>query len=388
MNLALRDFRAKGFRSLRAVNYPLSNLDVFVGANGVGKTNLYRGLELLRAAAMNDLGRLLAEEGMSEALWAGARKRRAPVQIVLSIGLVAPEQAHVRYEYEIAVGLPPPPPWNTTASFDLEPQIKAESLVLLTGGRRTRLLERKGRAVMARDEDRGWSKVDIDLLDSETVLGRLEDSARFAELDLVRRTLLAWRFYHQVRTDAGSPLRRPCVAVATPALASDGSNLAAVFATLAHVRQDTLELDSAVEAAFPGAQLVVPSPGRNASFAMVFPEFPQRQFAAAELSDGTLRFLALAGALLAYRLPPFIALNEPEASLHPDLMEPLAGMIVKAAERSQVWLVTHSERLAEAVAALGGAKVRMVMKKDGATMIEGLKPWGEFADDALEDDDE
>ena len=238
---------------------------------------------------------------------------------------------------------------------------------------------------MARTEDRGWDKVDIDLLESETVLGRLEDSARFSELDLVRRTLLAWRFYHQVRTDADSHLRRPCVAVATPSLASDGSNLAAVFATLAHVRQDTTELDSAVQAAFLGARLVMPKPGRDASFAMIFPEFPQRQFAAAELSDGTLRFLALAGALLAYRLPPFIALNEPEASLHPNLMEPLAGMVVNAAKRSQVWLVTHSERLAQAVTAAGGAKVRTVVKTDGATTIESLKAWGEFEDEADED---
>jgi predicted ATPase len=363
----------------------MSNLDVFVGANGVGKSNLYRGLELLQAAAMNDIGRVLAEEGMAQALWAGARQRKAPAQIVLSVGLAAAEQRHLQYDYEIVVGLPPPPPWNNTASFDLEPQIKEETLVLLTRGRRTRLLERKGRLVMARSEDDGWAAVDIDLLESETVLGRLEDSARFSELDLVRRTLRAWRFYHQVRTDAGSPLRRPCVAVATPALASDGANLAAVFATLAHVRQDTLELDGAVAAAFPGAELVIPKPGRTADFAMVFPEFPQRQFAAAELSDGTLRFLALAGALLAYRLPPFIALNEPEASLHPDLMEPLAAMVVNAAKRSQVWLVTHSERLAQAVVPAG--KVRTVRKIDGATVIEGLKAWGEFQDDEDEDDD-
>ena len=60
--------------------------------------------------------------------------------------------------------------------------------------------------------------------------------------------------------------------------------------------------------------------------------------------------LALAGALLAYRLPAFIALNEPEASLHPDLLEPLARLIVRASERTQVWLVTHSERLAAAIA--------------------------------------
>ena len=67
----------------------------------------------------------------------------------------------------------------------------------------------------------------MDLLDSETVLGRLEDPSRYPELDAIRRTLLQWRFYHGLRTDAGSPLRQPCAAVATPALASNGSDLAA-----------------------------------------------------------------------------------------------------------------------------------------------------------------
>ena len=65
---------------------------------------------------------------------------------------------------------------------------------------------------------------------------------------------------------------------------------------------------------------------------MSFPEFPHRVFSAQELSDGTLRFLALTGALLAYRLPPFIALNEPETSLHPDLMEPLARLVVRGGQ--------------------------------------------------------
>ena len=99
-----------------------------------------------------------------------------------------------------------------------------------------------------------------------------------------------------------------------------------------------------------------------------------------------LHLLALAGALLAYRLPPFIALNEPEASLHPDLMAPLAELVVQASARSQVWLVTHSTALAEAIAASRAGKVRTVEKRDGATWIEGLTRWGEFADD--EEDDE
>jgi len=242
-------------------------------------------------------------------------------------------------------------------------------------------MDRDGPAVVARDDEGRLVSIDIDILPSETVLGRLEDPSRYPALDRVRRTLLEWRFYHDLRTDAGSPLRQPCVAVATPTLASDGADLAAVFATLAHIRADTADLDAVVESAFPGARLVVPAPDRHAAFAMTFREFPHRVFEASELSDGTLRFLSLAGALMAYRLPPFIALNEPESSLHPDLMESLGRMIGRAAERTQVWLVTHSERLAAAIEATGAGAVRTVRKTDGATTIDGLTRLGTFRDD-------
>jgi predicted ATPase len=114
---------------------------------------------------------------------------------------------------------------------------------------------------------------------------------------------------------------------------------------------------------------------------MMFREFPHRVFEASELSDGTLRFLGLAGALMAYRLPPFIALNEPESSLHPDLMEPLGRMVAQAAERTQVWLVTHSERLAQAIDKTGAGAIRTVRKTEGATTIDGLTILGTFRDD-------
>jgi predicted ATPase len=173
------------------------------------------------------------------------------------------------------------------------------------------------------------------MLGSETALSELRGT--LPEADAVRHILSAWRFYHGFRTDSDSPLRRPGLAVTAPTLDADGGNLGAVFATLKHIRGDTTDLDAAVDQAFPGARLQIPMPERNASFAMVFPEVPHHPFGQAELSDGTLQFLALLGALLAYRLPPFIALNEPEASLHPDLLPALARAMGKAAERSQVW---------------------------------------------------
>jgi predicted ATPase len=377
--LRVREFSAAGYRSLRKIVCPVSDLEVFVGGNGVGKTNLYRALELVRAAATNTLGLELAREGMEAAFWAGPRRSGSP-RIELEVSLSDPQARGAGrgvYRYHVAVGYPAP----TAGAFTAEPQVKEEWLSYDGGGRQVRLVDRRGPSVMARDEAGRPVEIDIDLLASETVLGRLEDPSRYPMLDMVRRTLLEWRFYHDLRTDAGSPLRRPCPAVATPTLASDGSNLAAVFATLAHIRGDTHDLDAVIAEAFPGAQLLVPRPERTATFGMVFSEFPKRVFEPEELSDGTLRFLGLAGALLAYRLPPFIALNEPEASLHPDLMVPLARLVTQAAERSQVWLVTHSQPLADAIAATGAGKVRTVTKQKGATWIEGLNLLGEFNDE-------
>ena len=377
MVLPVREFSASGYRSLQRIHYPMSRLDVFVGANGVGKSNLYRALELLRAAAANTLGQQLARESLDLAMWAGPRKS-GPRLIRLTAGFSEPDRLETAYRYEIEVGYPSP----DAPVLGFEPQIKTEVLTYISGQRRVRLMDRNGPSVMVRGPDGRAVEVDIDLLASETALSQVQDPSRYPVLDLVRRTLLAWRFYHDLRTDPDAPMRKPCIAVAAPMLAADGANLAAVFGTLASIRRDTVDLDRMIDRAFPGVTLEMASDGRrDVNFALQYPEFPHRQFEASELSDGTLRFLGLAGALMAYRLPPFVALNEPESSLHPDLMQPLAEMIVQASERTQLWLVTHSERLAKAIEDTGAGAVRTVVKHNGSTTIEGLTMLGTFRDD-------
>ncbi len=82
--------------------------------------------------------------------------------------------------------------------------------------------------------------------------------------------------------------------------------------------------------------------------------------------------------MLAYRLPGFIALNEPETSLHPDLLAPLARLVAKAAERTQIWVVTHSQAFAAKLAEQGGITPLIVVKREGETWIEGLRLDGSF----------
>jgi len=394
----VREIHAANYRSLRSIRFPTERLTVFVGANGVGKTNLYRSLQLLQASAAGTLSHELATEGgMESAAWTGKRRVGEPMRITLQAGFGEPAgKVDIAYSYRIAIGFAgtgapdafPLEPQireevllNPPGVFPLESQVKEEGVLFHHRSRATKLLERRGPSLLARDTDDRRIELRRDLLPSETALGAFDEPQRFPEIHDLKRTMLDWRFYHSLRTDADAPLRRPSLAVASPTMASDGSNLAAVFATLLYIRGDTADLDTAISDAFPGASLEMPLPGRVATFGMVFPDHPKRVFQAPELSDGTLRYLALAGALLALRLPAFIALNEPESSLHPDLLEPLARLIVKASERTQIWLVTHSERLAAALAKHGGIEPRAVIKKDGETWIEGLKSFGRFEDD-------
>ena len=95
----------------------------------------------------------------------------------------------------------------------------------------------------------------------------------------------------------------------------------------------------------------------------------QRPFDARELSDGTLRYLCLLAALKSPRPPTLLALNEPETSLHPDLLEPLAQLLAEASRTSQLWITTHSEQLAEAVAKHARCAPIELEKVDGETRI-------------------
>jgi predicted ATPase len=376
--LGLTDIHITGYRSVRTIHMPVRQLSVLVGANGVGKTNLYRALELVRHAATGELTQtIMREGGLASAMWAGERRAHEAPRIHLKVdldGVIEDAEFSPSYEVEIGFG-----DSKYQAVFADEPQIKSETLSLTHGRTKLALMERKGEACWIRDEQGRRRQLDDTLLASETALSAIRGA--IPEIDAVRYMLTNWRFYHGFRTDAGSPLRQPAHAITSPMLDADGSNLAAVFATLAHIRADTTDLSAAVEHAFPGTKLNLPYPGTTASFSLTYPDFPYREFGATELSDGTLQFLALMGALLAYRLPPLIALNEPETSLHPDLLPALARIIAKAAERTQVWVVTHSQPLADALKQETGIFPRRVVRQHGGTWIEGLRQFGDFDDE-------
>lgn len=96
-----------------------------------------------------------------------------------------------------------------------------------------------------------------------------------------------------------------------------------------------------------------------------------RPLTQAELSDGTLRYLCLIAALLTPRPPPLLVFNEPETSLHPDLLPALARLFIKAAESTQVWVISHSSRLVAALNEMEDCQGIALEKELGETRIVG-----------------
>lgn len=351
MRLVIEQIHVEGFRSIRTLRMRLSPVTVIVGENGTGKTNLYRALQLFQAAAAGTLARAIATDGgMESVLWAGAR-RKGPVR--MRIGAKMDD-----FDFELALGIPLPAPLS---AFNLDPEVKSER-VLLDGAT---LVDRRDRSVHLRDAEGERVTHALDLWPGESVLARLSEPQRYPALAALRDRFLAWRFYHHFPTDAASPLRRPQVVVRTPVLAQDGGDLAPALRTIVEIG-DHAGLAAAIDRAFPGSTLELD--GRTVR--MQTPGL-KRPLETHELSDGTLRYLCLVAALLSPRPPPLLALNEPETSLHPDLMGPLGELIASVPRECQLWVTTHSRELAEGIGKRAGIEPIRIVKEEGETRIVG-----------------
>ena len=345
----------ENYRSLRRLTLPLERLNLVVGANGTGKSSLYRALRLLAGASRNGAVAALAREGgLASTLWAGperlgrsVREGTDPVQGTVRKNRVALRLGFAgdTFGYAIDLGLPVR---SAPTAFTLDPEVKAESVWSGPVLRPSAVLtERRGQHVRIRNADGSWSDLNTDLQPFDSMLSELADPQRTPELLALREQIRSWRFYDHFRSDAGAPARATHIGTRTPVLSDDGSDLAAALQTIREIG-DSEALDDAVDHAFPGSTLeVVDQSGR---FDLHLHQHGLlRPLGSAELSDGTLRYLLWAAALLSPRPPELLVLNEPETSLHPELQPALARLVVTAARKTQLVVVSHSDPLIAAI---------------------------------------
>lgn len=373
-----------GYRSLRDVRLSLGPLNVVTGANGTGKSSLYRALRLLAEIAQGRvIQSLAAEGGLPSTLWAGPEtlsrtmKRGVhPVQgttrstrVALKLGFAGPD-----YGYAIDLGLPPPPDGPRASRFTRDPEIKVESV--WTGellGRANAFAERRGPFVRVRDDGGQWREVYRSLSPADSMMTHGADPREALELLLLRDRMRDWRFYDQLRTDRDAPARRPQIGTRTPVLGGDGADLAAAIQTILEIG-DHEALATTIDDAFPRARLEVSEADGYFELAMEQHGL-LRPLKAAELSDGTLRYLLLVAALLSPRPPELMILNEPEASLHPDLLPPLARLIAAAATRSQIVVVSHADGLVSALRREADSREIVLEKELSETLVrDGERP--------------
>jgi predicted ATPase len=365
------------YRSLRNLVLPIDRLNVITGPNGSGKSNVYRALRLLADTAQGRVISSLAREGgLESTLWAGpevisraVRRGERSVQ-----GTVRQKPVNLRlgfasedFGYLIDLGLPPP----DASAFRHDPEIKRECIWHGPLAQPSTLfIDRDGCVVRNRSAEGEWRILNHNLPSFDSMMTHVADPRNAPETLTLRELIRAWRFYDHFWTDSEAPARSAQVGTRTPVLGNDGADLAAAIQTIKEIGDDGA-LAAAVEDAFSGGSLLVEN--NSGWFTLLMKQHGLlRPLSAAELSDGTLRYILLVAALLTPRPPALMVLNEPETSLHPDLLPPLARLVVQASKLSQIIVVTHSMPLITTLVEAGCNSITLE-KRFGETTVVGAK---------------
>lgn len=374
----IRTLAFNNYRSVQNLVMPLSNLNVVTGPNGSGKSNIYKALRLLAETANGGGIRALAKEGgLDSTYWAGPEKiskamREGVVKVEgnhphkpkrLKLGFASDE-----YSYSVSLGITPPVPYPS--AFNLDPEIKRESIWQgLIYRPASALVERKEAMAKVRNGQQ-WQVTSQHLPLYDSIFTQISDPTNSPEIILIREFMKRWRFYDHFRTDSDAPARTPQLGTRTMVLSHDGADLAAALQTIIEVG-DEEALNESIEAAFPGSTLKI-QVSDDGHFSLLFYQHGLlRPLNGKELSDGTLRFLLWVAALLTPRPPSLMVINEPETSLHPELLPALASLIIKASTTTQVWVVSHAKLLITALKNEPECNSIHLQKKFGQTEIVG-----------------
>jgi predicted ATPase len=354
----------------------LGPLNILIGPNAVGKSNLVDGLSLLRASADGSLPRFVSDSGgIREWIWKGMPGAKASLEVVVpfqhgslvvggtglryyvsfreneesepaivdewleSDGVPAGEQGIIRYRTYVRDGI------------DLSKDTQAQSTYRQRG------------AGDARDD----FKVRIKELQEE-----LQGALINSEVISLFRSFTFYRSFTFSRNPLASARTAQPVGRSASFLSEDASNLPVVLKSMSdmdlkrQLQAYLKELDA------DAVDFEVKEVGKPRLLQLVIQE-GDYLIDASRFSDGTLRWLSLLAILLHPTPPPLICLEDPEIGLHPDMLPILADLLRQAATRTQLIVTTQSVALINNFTD-SPQFVFVCEKEEGATKIRQLNP--------------
>ena len=319
----------EGFRRLINVDIEMRPMMVMIGANGVGKTSFLDALSLLSASAKGSLNQHLSDLGGIAAVV--SRGDSGGVTLRTEVGIL--DQLYFRYSLQ-------------ASPEGMGYSISQERLTQTNLPDDLNYIDSQGGKVHYHDSVMGESpQLHWQYNPLESALSQMP--TKLSGPDMVRWILQTAAQYHALNVGRLAPVKLPQQLRPAFMPGLDGEDLFPFLYNLRETNHDRFEaVEDALKAAFPGFESLGFPPVAAGMIAMTWKDKAFRApFYMNQLSEGTLRFLWLASLLQSPQLPTITMIDEPEVSLHPELLSLLADLMREASLRSHIVVATHSDRL-------------------------------------------
>ena len=321
----------QGFRRLEDVDIEMRPLMALIGANGVGKTSFMDALSLLADSARGGMNRRINEMGgASEMVTRDGRE-----DIVLSADMRVANYGSLAYCLCVM-------PLGQSYA------ITTETLTQSRPGYEEpfKHIESYFGNIHFYDPDKGLVKPNWEPDASETFLSQVPKMLRAPEE--FRRTVGSFAQYGPIDlARRSSPVKMPRQLRPAVSPGPNGEDLGPFLYNLRELDRTKFEaIEDTLKVAFPGFEsLSFPIVAAG----MIAPTWKDKAyrnpFYMHQISEGTLRFLWLVALLQSPGLTTITMIDEPELSLHPELLSLLADLMREASQRTQIIIATHSDRL-------------------------------------------
>lgn len=349
----------EGYRRLFNVQIDMRDrpLTVMIGANGVGKTSLLEIFSLLAASANAQLANKISELGGLPDIVTRDRAN----SIAISLSMSVPGYAPLDYQLEVALK-------GFTYEIALETLTQQNNRHALEPFKH---IDSRGLDVKYfSTEDQKLLRPNWDHNPLETSLAQVPKM--YQEPENIRNRLASCTFYGALNVAPKSPVRLPQSMRPTSLPGANGEDLVSCLYYLRETDPERFEIiEDTLAATFPDFERLGFPPVAAGTITMTWKDKNfSKPIYMHQLSEGTLRFIWLITLLQSPGLTAVTLIDEPEVSLHPELLRLLADMMREASQKTQLIVATHSDRL---IRFLKPEEVLVCDAEDGLTTMR----WGD-----------